>query len=320
MPRRRRRKRRHSGSLTSTVSHLLHPSARNQHRPKLLHAESLLYFSLIVLAAFSLMKALRFFPGLETTILGYASNITAEQVLSQTNEQRAAEGLAPLELNNQLSSAALSKGQNMFQDQYWSHTSPSGVEPWSFIQTAGYQYKTAGENLARDFMSTNDLVGAWMASATHRANILNPQFEEIGIAVIDGKLEGFETTLVVQMFGTPKVSQATVVSPPQLLANAAEETAPLAAVTGPGTQQTAVLAGTTLSPLSLRNSVLFSPLQLTKAFFLAVIILITVTLVYDSFIANNRRAARIVTKNLGHLVVFSAVTFIIVFFRSGVIN
>lgn len=311
MPRRRRRKRRNSVDVGNTVSHLFHPSARNQHRSKLIHTESLLYFSLILIAAFSLMRAIRFFPGLESSILGYASNITAEEVLQQTNEQRATEGLAPLEINENLSSAALSKGQDMFQDQYWSHTAPDGTEPWNFIQNVGYKYKTAGENLARDFMSTSDMMQAWMASPTHKANIINPQFEEIGIAVIDGQLQGFETTLVVQMFGAPDTRVAAA-KPTQLLAEAEE-----VALVG---NQPQVLAGTTLSPLSLRNSVLFTPLQITKAFFLAVIILIVITLLYDSFIAGNRKAVRIVSKNLGHLMVLGAVTFIVAFFRSGAVN
>jgi hypothetical protein len=308
MPRRRKRKRRKSG-LGETVNQLFHPSARNDHRSKLLHAESILYFSLIVVAAFALVRAIRFFPGIENSILGYASNITAEEVLTQTNEQRAAEGLPEVVVNEELSAAALAKGQDMFQDQYWSHTAPDGDEPWDFIESVGYRYKTAGENLARDFMNTSDMFQAWMASPTHQANILNPQFEEIGIAVIDGKLQGFETTLVVQMFGTPN-TEAAAVRPNRLLDSSASQ--------GGATEQ--VLAGSVVSPSSLRSSVLFTPLQLTKAFFLAVIILIVFTLVYDSFIASNRRVSRLISKNLGHLMVFGAATFILIFFKSGMVN
>ena len=304
MPRRRRRRK--SGGIGKTVSHLFHPSASNQHRSKLLHAESLLYFSLILVAAFALTKAFRFFPGLESSILGYASNITAEEVLTQTNEKRAEEGLPALSLNTELSEAALRKGEDMFADQYWSHTAPDGQEPWDFIQSVGYRYKTAGENLARDFMNTTDMVAAWMNSPTHKANLLNPQFEEIGIAVIDGKLQGFETTLVVQMFGAPETAVAAAPSERLLERAAAAEPE--------------VLAGTTISPVSVRDAVLLTPLQLTKAFFLAVIILITMTLVYDSFIARNRKAMQIVSKNAGHLMVFGAVTFILILFKSGMVN
>ena len=309
MPRRKRTYR--SLRLWETTTGLFHASHRNDHRPRVLRTESLLYFCFIVLATFGLIKAVRFFPGIEHSILGYASNITAEQVLAQTNQAREAQGLTPLKLNSQLNQAALSKGQNMFQEQYWAHTSPSGSEPWEFIQSAGYRYRVAGENLARDFSTTDQMMAAWMASPTHQQNILNSKFEEIGIAVIDGTLGGFETTLVVQMFGTPAGAQTALVPPPQVL-----ETAVAKAEAKP----TEVTSTTVVSPVLARESVLLTPLQLTKAFFLAVVILIVMTLVYDSIVASHRKAVTVVRRNLGHLMVFGAVTFIIVFFRSGVVN
>jgi len=313
------------GGLLRTMQNLFHSSSHNDFRPKILHPEAFFYFSLIVLASFALLRVIRFFPGLEQTILGYASNITPEQVILQTNEQRAAQGLGGLTLSDELSQAALAKGQDMFADQYWSHTAPDGTEPWYFIEQSGYKYKVAGENLARDFMNTSDMVTAWMASPTHRANLLNPKFEEIGIAVIDGRLNGFETTLVVQMFGSPG-SKAKVTT-----TKAPAPTEPVAQITADAAENTNVqdvqiladedgLAGQMISPMSFRDSVLLTPLQLTKAFFLAVIILVIMTLIYDTFIVNNVKAAHLVSKNLGHLVVFSTVAFILIFFKGGMVN
>ncbi|MFH2118524.1 MAG: CAP domain-containing protein [Candidatus Paceibacterota bacterium] len=320
MPRRRKRRRQPTG-LGGSLSHLFQPSKRNNYRSKLLHPESILYFCLIVLASFSLVKALRFFPNLNNSILGYASNITAEDVLTQTNQQRADQGLSNLKINAKLSQAALAKGQDMFADQYWSHTSPDGVEPWDFVKQSGYEYKAAGENLARDFMNTNEMIGAWMESPTHRANIMNQKFEEIGIAVINGSLQGFETTLVVQMFGSPNVVTANRVAQPQLLEKSAQGIDLREKLGTPETtQETQVLAGSVLLPNPLDNPVLLTPLHLTKAFFLAVIILITATLIYDSFVAQNRQIVMAFNKNLGHLLVFGAVTFILIFFRSGLIQ
>jgi hypothetical protein len=332
MPRRRKRRRQPArvrkkpASLGRTLAGLFHPSRHNNHRPKLLHSESLLYFCLIVLASFALVRAIQFFPGLENSILGYASNITAEDVLAQTNQQRAAQGLPGLVINQRLSQAAVAKGQDMFADQYWSHTAPDGTGPWDFIKGSGYAYKSAGENLARDFMNTGDMVSAWMASPTHRENILNGKFEEVGIAVINGTLQGFETTLVVQMFGTPT---ATAIAPPtvqpQILDNAVQEidevvANEVAVVESASVEENQVLAGQVLLPNPLQNSVLLNPLHLTKAFFLAVIILIAATLVYDGFISRNRQALVAFNKNLGHLMVFGAVTFILIFFRSGLVQ
>ena len=325
MPRRRKRRRqparaRKPVSLGKTIARLFHPSQYNNHRSKLLHPESILYFCLIALASFSLVRAIRFFPGLENSILGYASNITAEEVLVQTNQQRASNGLSNLVIDSKLSQAALAKGQDMFTDQYWSHIAPDGREPWDFIKNSGYVYRAAGENLARDFMNTGDMVTAWMASPAHRENILNSKFEEVGIAVINGTLQGFETTLVVQMFGTPTTVTAAAPPPtePQLLENAVQQ---VSEVTSNITEEeTQVLAGKVLLPNPLQNSVLLNPLHLTKAFFLAVIILIVATLIYDGYISRNRRALAVFNKNLGHLLVFGAVTFILIFFRSGLVQ
>src|SRR5258708_28336998 len=91
----------------------------------------------------------------------------------------------------------------MFANQFWAHVAPDGTSPWQFFKNAGYQYYSAGENLARDFSNTSDMMAAWMASPTHRANIVNGRFREIGVAVVDGRLLGSDTTLVVQLFGTP---------------------------------------------------------------------------------------------------------------------
>jgi hypothetical protein len=322
MPRKRSKTRRKKGGIGKIMSHLFHPSSHNNHRPRILHPEAILYFTLIVLASFALLRAIKFFPGLEQTILGYASNITPEQVILQTNEQRASNGLGGLTLNDELSQAALAKGQDMFTDQYWSHTAPDGTEPWFFIENSGYKYKVAGENLARDFMNTSDMVSAWMASPTHRANLLNPKFQEIGIAVIDGRLNGFETTLVVQMFGSPgEKTRVAVIEPTE---TPQEKLLEEAEVKVQQDEQVLAdedgLAGHVISPMTFRDSVLLTPLQLTKAFFLAVIIMVVMTLIYDTFIAGNRKTEHVLSKNIGHLMVFSAVAFMLIFFKGGMVN
>ncbi|OGD88822.1 hypothetical protein A3F45_00980 [Candidatus Curtissbacteria bacterium RIFCSPHIGHO2_12_FULL_41_17] len=134
-------------------------------------------------------------------ILGQAT-YTAAQIINLTNSKRAQNGLGPLSQNAFLDNAASLKAQNMFGEDYWAHNSPSGKTPWSFITSAGYRYLFAGENLARDFNDASSVVDAWMNSPSHRSNLLDANFKEIGVAVSDGKLTGREGTLVVQMFGS----------------------------------------------------------------------------------------------------------------------
>ncbi len=136
-------------------------------------------------------------------VLGVNSNITVQEVIDKVNVERQKVGLAPIQENGQLNKAATAKAQNMFEENYWAHFSPSGKDPWGFITSSGYRFSYAGENLARNFYTSDEVVKAWMNSPTHRANLLNPNYQEVGIAVVDGVLLGQKTTLIVQEFGRP---------------------------------------------------------------------------------------------------------------------
>ena len=136
-------------------------------------------------------------------VLGYATNIFSVELLRDTNTLRAENGLLPLQRSAILEEAAKAKARHMFENDYWAHTSPDGKEPWDFIVASGYEYSYAGENLAVDFDESQEVVKAWEKSHSHRANLLNPNYLEIGFAIMDGELQGRKTTLVVQMFGKP---------------------------------------------------------------------------------------------------------------------
>lgn len=128
--------------------------------------------------------------------------ISSPSIVSLANTSRAQAGLGALSTNSQLESAALTKANDMFKNQYFAHTSPQGKTPWNFISDAGYSYVYAGENLAIGYGDSSELHNAWMNSPTHRENIMNPNYREIGVASIDGVYEGANTTIVVQEFGS----------------------------------------------------------------------------------------------------------------------
>lgn len=189
------------------IFHFFVPSPTNGHRARGLHLSSLsLYLVVLLVFQVGILFVSRFSPG----VLGYASNITVEDLLKYTNEKREAAGVGTVVLNEQLVSASSMKADDMFKNQYWAHISPSGKDPWSFIISAGYNYLFAGENLARDFGDSKSVVEAWMKSPSHRDNLLNPRYQEIGFAVVNGKYAGYETTLVVQMFGTKPTGAPTI--------------------------------------------------------------------------------------------------------------
>ena len=133
---------------------------------------------------------------------GGAAVITAI-IADLTNTDRRANSVHELHLNPTLTTIAQLKANDMAEKGYFAHTSPEGKSPWYWFKQGNYQFTFAGENLAVDFSDSADVERAWMNSPTHRSNILNDKFTEIGVATAVGTLNGRQTTFVVQTFGTP---------------------------------------------------------------------------------------------------------------------
>lgn len=147
----------------------------------------------------------------------FSSDITPSKVIELTNHARTANGMGTLSENSKLAQAADAKARDMIKNDYFAHTSPSGKDPWYWMKKAGYEYKAAGENLAINFTDAKEEQSAWMDSKTHRANILNANYKEIGVAVVEGKIDGQNSIVTVQMFGTPlyaPADQVKTIAPP----------------------------------------------------------------------------------------------------------
>ncbi len=131
--------------------------------------------------------------------------MTVAKVISETNEARKEEGLAPVALNTSLAASAQAKADDMVAQKYFAHTTPEGERFWTFIDDAGYDYIYAGENLGTGFQSAEGLVKAWLNSPTHRANLLDAHYTEIGIGLKYGERNGKEGWYVVQHFGSTTI-------------------------------------------------------------------------------------------------------------------
>ncbi len=189
---------------------LPHPERRV--RARLLSHSALFVYSCLMVLTIGVFKLV---PRVAPGVLGYASNINVRDLFNSTNAERAKNGFSRLRLNAELTAAAEKKAKDMFKNDYWAHVSPTGTQPWSFILAEKYDYSYAGENLAKNFNTSKEVVQAWMDSSSHRENMLNNNYDEIGFAVVNGVLEGYETTLVVEFFGRPRDSS--------LIASAADE-------------------------------------------------------------------------------------------------
>lgn len=142
--------------------------------------------------------------------LAYATEMNHQTLLNATNTQRSNFNRGSLTLNNKLNGAAQAKADDMVSRNYWSHNTPDGQEPWVFINRVNYDYQKAGENLAYGFVSSSETINGWMNSPTHKENLLDSEFTEVGFgfANSDNFNNSGEETIVVAMYGKPYVLSA----------------------------------------------------------------------------------------------------------------
>ncbi|MFO0703143.1 MAG: CAP domain-containing protein [Patescibacteria group bacterium] len=184
--------------IRNFLHHVFVPGKHNNHQAHSISHLSLTAYLLLSILALSILPNLKYH---DDNVLGFATDINSRALYDDTNAKRIENGLSPLRENSLLNQAARAKAEDMFAKGYWAHFGPSGETPWNFILGAGYDYEYAGENLAKNFLTSDSVVEAWMNSPTHRGNILNGNYKEVGYAVVNGTLNNEETTLVVQMFG-----------------------------------------------------------------------------------------------------------------------
>lgn len=216
------------------VHHFL-PKSEKRSRADLLDNKAIFIYCAIILA---LTAAFRFVPKIAPGVLGYASDITISDLLKYTNKKRVENGVSNLRLNAKLSAAAEKKAQDMFKDGYWAHVAPDGAEPWDFILSEGYDYIYAGENLAKNFSTSKEVVEAWFKSPTHKSNLIGANYDEVGFAVVNGVMGGYETTLVVQMFGRPRQPSmvASVLEEESVIEKSMEQAGSTSTVEGAGSE------------------------------------------------------------------------------------
>lgn len=187
------------------LKHLFIPHDKNDFKPHIFRelAVAVILFGSVFLLGSSFGTT--FF--MRKTVLGV--QMSSGVLIDLTNESRLADNQPALIRNPVLDQAAELKGTDMASKQYFSHDSPEGVTPWHWFRKVGYNFLYAGENLAINYTEAGDVERAWMQSPLHRANIMNVQFREIGLAVVEGVYEGYPTMYVVQMFGTPAYGKTT---------------------------------------------------------------------------------------------------------------
>lgn len=176
------------------------PHEENDYKPHFLRFETtlLVLSGLLCIEVIFLVSVFVIYPR-----INFLASIVSSVLVDETNTNRITNDLTVLNVNPLLSKAAELKAEDMAKRGYFAHTSPDGLSPWYWLQKVGYDYDSAGENLAVNFFDSSDVTNAWMDSPSHRANILNGKYSEIGVAAATGTYEGHQTIFVVQFFGHP---------------------------------------------------------------------------------------------------------------------
>ena len=181
------------------------PHEGNSFAPHSLQKQAMLVMSRLIFITFlgTNLQSL-----LWTSSKWMVSTVLPGVIVELTNDERADNNLPALKRNSVLDEAAKMKAQDMAKNEYFAHYSPTGVSPWHWFAEANYNFIHAGENLAIHFTDSSDVVDAWMESPTHRANIVNANYKEIGVGTAEGTYQGFKTVYVVQLFGAPAATPA----------------------------------------------------------------------------------------------------------------
>lgn len=317
-------------SFAYSLAHYFFPRQSNNQKARILHSGSILLIAFFLL---SYQLLLQFFPTVGIKILGYAANISPAKVVELTNQKRGEAGLGNLVYNPLLEQAAKAKAQDMLNQNYWSHVAPDGTEPWKFFVDAGYRYRYAGENLARDFSNPESAVEAWMASPSHKDNLLSSKYTEVGIAVIEGDLSGEDTTIIVQLFGTRLVDTTALVPVAEI--EAAVEVTPIPTVTPAVTLTpspasfvaaqvspvpTQPMGQLTASPVTKEPSpfhILISPFNTTKTMSLVTIIVLLAVMGVDAYFVAKRKITRVGGRIFAHLAFLGMVLVLVIIAKAG---
>lgn len=138
-------------------------------------------------------------------VLNYATSIDDLSLLDSTNTARGSSGSNGLKLSESLDKAAQTKADDMASKNYWSHITPEGEQPWSFIESAGYSYGFASENLAYGFSTSEETIKGWLNSPNHAQAMLDGKVSEVGFGIANS--EDFQgkgpQTVIVAMYASP---------------------------------------------------------------------------------------------------------------------
>lgn len=196
------------------LNNLFIPSEQNNYYPTSLHPKRLAFYAISALIIKLIVIAIIILYPIGAWLTPDILNNESKKIVSLTNQIRLSNGLNTLTENSNLTMSANQKVQDMLIHQYFAHIGPDQAGLTKWLNDNQYQYNSAGENLAMGFMSAEDIVNAWIKSPTHYANLIDPGYKEIGVAMTSGYFKNIDTTLAAQHFGAPQANTFKPVTTP----------------------------------------------------------------------------------------------------------
>ncbi|MFH0951071.1 MAG: CAP domain-containing protein [bacterium] len=184
------------------------PHAGNNYKPGALQSQRLVFYSLSSL----LIKVMVGIFVLTFPMVAWLSPDIlygqSQKIIDLTNQLRVSVGVNQLSINSALTQSAYEKVQDMLMSQYFAHISPDGRSLSDWLKSVAYNYAVAGENLAMGFSQPEEVLAAWQKSPTHYANLIDPDFSEIGVGMVAGAYQKNETVFIAQHFADPSIVTA----------------------------------------------------------------------------------------------------------------
>jgi len=202
MAKKRIKKQKHS--KTHWLKNLLIPHQYNNYHPHLFHTKRLILHSIGAVSIKVLVSAFIFFYPMLAWMTPNVQKQASNQIIILTNKIRQNLNLSQLKTNYALNQSATDKARDMLAKQYFAHINSSKQGVWYWIAHRGYKFSMIGENLSMGYATPSSIVSAWQKSPTHYANLINKNFQDIGVAVVSGPYKNTNTVFAVQHFGRPK--------------------------------------------------------------------------------------------------------------------
>lgn len=197
--------------MKKTLKKYFIPHEDNNYHPHILHAKRMAWYG----GLFVVMKAIVL---IFVFVLPFSALVMPDVLLGQqqkiialTNDLREQKGLPQLAIENKLNTSADNKAMDMARRQYFSHKGPDGKTVSDWIREAGYSYSVAGENLAMGFPSAEEVVNAWIKSPTHYANLIDPDYQAIGVGLESGLYNGQDTVYLAEHLAVPQPATKAII-------------------------------------------------------------------------------------------------------------